>query len=70
MKKFIKSVMSSIGLMSDSSLIYAIMDGNSAEVRLLLDKGANVNTENKYGITPLICATDRNIKSGGDGIIM
>ena len=39
-------------------LMYAALDGDPASVRLMLDKGANVNAHNQAGATALMWAVD------------
>ena len=43
-------------VMSRTALIWAARDGHKDIVGLLLEKGANINHQDKYGITPLILA--------------
>ena len=40
------------------NLIQAVYEGNVFRVQQLIDDGVNINTKDKFGMTPLILAAD------------
>lgn len=41
---------------SNTALHYAVIERNTKIVKFLLKRGANINAQNKYGVTPLMLA--------------
>jgi len=50
-------------LFNCTALHYAVFHNRADIVNLLCDKGADLNIQNKHGLTPVLCAADKNFTS-------
>jgi len=50
-------------LFNCTALHYAVFHNRSDVVLLLCEKGADLNVQNKHGLTPVLCAADKNFTS-------
>jgi len=50
-------------LFNCTALHYAVFHNRSDVVHFLCEKGADLNVQNKHGLTPVLCAADKNFTS-------
>jgi len=50
-------------LFNCTALHYAVFHNRSDVVKLLCERGADLNIQNKHGLTPVLCAADKNFSS-------